>query len=73
MRGRPPRTSAPATRRIEVRVTEDEYAAIRRLARRHGCTVSDWLRLAASTAAADAGELPPVVLGGSLQVGILAD
>ncbi len=35
-RGRPSRAEAPATRVIRFRVTEDEYAKIRRLAEENG-------------------------------------
>jgi hypothetical protein len=72
-RGRPTRAATAATRRIEVRCTPGEYAAIRRLASAHGSTMADWLRLGALTAAGDDGADPPVILGGSLQDGIIAD
>ncbi|MCC7176922.1 MAG: hypothetical protein IT177_00860 [Acidobacteria bacterium] len=68
-RGRRPRAETASTRRIEVRVTEDEYREIRRLAHLNGASVGEWLRYAAVQAADDMGvESPQIVIGGRLMI-----
>lgn len=49
--GRPAGSTSPGARRsrVELRLTDDERERIERLARRHGFTVSEWIRLRALT------------------------
>jgi hypothetical protein len=66
-RGRRPRVpGAAVARRVELRLTLAEWQAVRHLAERSGTTIADTIRLALVGAAADAGDLPPVVLGDRL-------
>lgn len=55
-----------ATRRVELRLTEVEYAAVSRLADANSCKVADILRLGTVWLAAQLDEdgNPPLVLGG---------
>lgn len=64
---RPPRNQTRASRRIEFRVTEAEYAEIHRLAQLNDARIGEWCRFACLAAAGDVGEAPPIVVGGVLE------
>ena len=71
--GRPCRADARATCKVRVAMTPTELARVRALARANYCNVSDLIRLAVQTLHADMtdGEAAPVILGGTLQTGIM--
>lgn len=71
-RGPKPRAGAPARGRAEIRMTMDELRALRALARRHGHSMADLLRLGAFEVAEQAGDRAPLGLGPALVRRIVA-
>jgi len=71
--GRPARAGARATRRVELRLTDEEHAALSRLAATYDCKVADALRLGALFLAAiiDEGDAPPILLGGRMSFAVV--
>ncbi|MCC7242402.1 MAG: hypothetical protein IT180_10805 [Acidobacteria bacterium] len=67
-RGRPPQCDVARTRRVEFRVTPDEYGEIRRLSALNDATVGEWCRYAALQAAGEMGEDPQIIIGGRLMI-----
>lgn len=65
-RGPQPRAGAPATVRVELRLTLDEARALKRLATKHGHSLADVLRLGAFELADQAGDAAPLGLGPDL-------
>lgn len=68
-RGRPSRVpGCVASCRVEIRLTPEELAAVRRTATRNQCTVADLVRLGVLSVVhnEDDGEDPIVVLGGRI-------
>jgi hypothetical protein len=69
-RGRPALAGAARSRRVEFRVTPEEYRQIHALAVANQSTVGEWCRFGALSQARDVcddDEMPAIVIGGRLQ------